>query len=323
MTQETQEADSTLAPSAPVIDELPIGKSSNFQISEYPPDYDPSQPPPDSEKLPLGDRARSKVWKTRIEAFEELAKLLEDKDKAELSLEEFPIKEIARFLNDSNPNALEKALICLKLALGVGGNAGLEGVSEEICKVIFEKCMTSTKPLTKKQAGEILFLLFEKLENAKHFNTHLIGLLSNKNPKVATLSLTFQVEMIQNYGPRPFEYLKLNLTEAEKLAANSTIAAIKNESLNLFKEGYRWMGADMVRMYMSKLKKSQIEELEKFFEENPWKEAPQPIRECKENRVKEGEKEKKGGDNDAFELAEPVDIWTKFGENWTVKVFNK
>lgn len=320
MVQEIQNPDSSLPPSVPIIDELPIGKSSNFQISEYPPDYDPSQPPLDSEKLPLGDRARSKIWKTRIEAFEELAKLFEDKEKAEPTLEEFPIKEIAKFLNDSNPNALDKALICLKMALSVGGNGGLEGVSEEVCKVIFEKCMTSTKPLTKKLAGEILFLLFEKLENAKVFNTHLIGLLSNKNPKVATLSLTFQVELIQNYGPRPFEYMKLNLSEAEKLAANSTIAAIKNESINLFKEGYRWMGAEMVRMYISKLKKSQIEELEKFFEENPWKEAPQPIRECKENRVKEGEKEKKGDENDPFELAEPVDIWAKFGENWTSKV---
>ena len=56
--------------------------------------------------------------------------------------------------------------------------------------------------------------------------------------------------------------------ELEKIASSS-IAAVRNEAMRFYKEAYMWLGAEMIRAYIQKLKKNQIDELEKYMTENP------------------------------------------------------
>ena len=76
------------------------------------------------------------------------------------------------------------------------------------------------------------------------------------------------LDLLKNYGPQALFYLKQFYPEIEKLASSS-VAAVRNEALRFYKEIYMWLGADMVKAYIQKLKKNQIDELEKYIAETP------------------------------------------------------
>lgn len=147
----------------------------------------------------------------------------------------------------------------------------------------------------------------------------------NKNPKTAATAIATFVEIIQKYGVKKLEYLKPWLPEIEKIASNSNVAAIKTECLNFLKEAYLFLGPDLIKLYTGKLKKQQQDELEKYFLEIPFTEPKKPI-------IIEIEEEKNDGKNynskgfndkggfDVYDISDPVEIFSKFNENWMNKV---
>ena len=132
------------------------------------------------EEAPLASRLKSKIFKTRQQAYEELAELFKSKENNENSAAEH-INELPEFIIDSNPGAQEKALICMKTYLE---NTERVGFSLRDClKALFEKCLSQTKPSLKRCSNDILLGLFEKGDRSVVIEV-TIEMLQNKNQKV-------------------------------------------------------------------------------------------------------------------------------------------
>mmetsp|Transcript_27959 Transcript_27959/g.24630 ORF Transcript_27959/g.24630 Transcript_27959/m.24630 type:complete len:118 (-) Transcript_27959:1977-2330(-) len=105
--------------------------------------------------------------------------------------------------------------------------------------------------------------------------------------------------------------------------------------MNFYKECYKFMGETVMKNFITKLKKTQIEELEKFWEDGPktlskpLKGAVAPAGSATKNgadgggsnnqeMVDEGQPE----EIDPYDIADPVEVFSKFDEKW-VKKFGK
>ncbi len=84
------------------------------------------------------------------------------------------------------------------------------------------------------------------------------------------------MELLNNYGPAGVENFKPFFGEVEKLMA-SNVSTIRADAMNLVKEVYKWMG-ELIRPFIMKLKKAQIDDIEKFVQECP-KTPLTPLRE--------------------------------------------
>ena len=84
------------------MDEQPVGGGKKLEISEYPDDAGPMEMQEESAAvLPLQVRLKSKVWKQRMSAFDELVELFQkDSQSFEPYYEEWP-----KLINDNNPGS--------------------------------------------------------------------------------------------------------------------------------------------------------------------------------------------------------------------------
>jgi hypothetical protein len=54
---------------------------------------------------------------------------------------------------------------------------------------------------------------------------------------------------LKNFGPVAMFYLKIFYPEIDKIAGSS-VAGVRNEAMRFYKEGYMWLGADIIRAYI-------------------------------------------------------------------------
>ena len=237
---------------------------------------DIDQPSAKSEE-PLSHRVKSKIFKVRQEAFEELAKLLKNPDSNEVFPEYCDI--LPKSINDSNPAAQEKALLAFQALLSCpsANKSYFQGLEyTEVVKTLIDKCLGQGKPNVKTVAGEILQLLFEKSLTSQNQQAVIDGIvwsLGQKNQKTICAGVGAVVDLLNAFGPKKLNFLKPFFGEAEKLAGSSN-SAIRTEALNFYKEAGKWLGDVLVRPFIAGLKKAQIDELDKFFQENAGKGQP-------------------------------------------------
>ena len=132
------------------------------------------------EEAPLASRLKSKIFKTRQTAYEELADLFKSKENNDPSCAE-QVPELPEYIIDSNPGAQEKALICMKAYLESTDRVGFS--LRDCLKALFEKCLSQTKPSLKRCSNEILLNLFEKGDRSVVIEM-TIEMLQNKNQTV-------------------------------------------------------------------------------------------------------------------------------------------
>ena len=115
-------------------------------------------------------------------------------------------------------------------------------------------------------------------------------------------------------------YLEKFFPEVEKIAENSSVT-LRNEAMNFYKEAYKWLG-EKIRPFLNKLKKAQIDELDKIFKDLP-KTQMKPLLMLPDS----DDKGQKGGaeetEFDLYDISQPVDIFTKYNEAWTEKVLGQ
>lgn len=89
------------------------------------------------------------------------------------------------YLKDSNPGALEKALVCLEAFLDKIRKSVLNESQNEIITMLVEKCLGHVKPVIKNKAQECLLIMFEVSENFQDCIETLNKLATHKVPKVS------------------------------------------------------------------------------------------------------------------------------------------
>ncbi|CAK55846.1 unnamed protein product (macronuclear) [Paramecium tetraurelia] len=273
------------------IDELPVGQQKqNFMVEEFPPDFDPQQF--DKVDLPLKQRIKSKVWKVRLQGYEELA-----------NEQEIEYECILQIIQDIHVQCQEKALqIALKY---FEQNHSLESSQQkEIIKVLIEKVLIQQK--LKQNGCQLAIILFPFCKQA--IFEIIIGELSHKNPKIVQASISLLLELLQQYGVRKLDNLKpffpilSKLTEAQQ-------TTIKADAISFYKEATKWFGKN-IEAFFGGLNEKLQQDLKKITE---------TITEVQRAPNQDGDFET--GNQQLYDLAEAVDVFPKFTDSWCEKVF--
>ncbi|CAD8136690.1 unnamed protein product [Paramecium pentaurelia] len=273
------------------IDELPVGQQKqNFMVEEFPPDFDPQQF--DKVDLPLKQRIKSKVWKVRLQGYEELA-----------NEQEIEYDCILQIIQDIHVQCQEKALqIALKYF--EQHHQFESSQQKEIIKVLIEKVLIQQK--LKQNGYQLAIILFPYCKQA--IFEIIIGELSHKNPKIVQATITLILELLQQYGVRKLDNLKpffpilSKLTEAQQ-------TTIKADAISFYKEATKWFGKNIEAFFGGLNEKLQYD----------LKKIAETITEVQKAPNQDGDFET--GNQQLYDLAEAVEVFPKFTDSWCEKVF--
>lgn len=170
------------------------------------------------------------------------------------------------YLKDNNPGALEKALNCFNIFIDKIHRSILTAEDvNPIISMLVEKCMTHMKPVLKKLAGEAILMVFCAFETFEESQDTLLALAGHKVPKNAAAGTLTLGLLFENFGVKKLKYQDYAATIVKN--STSTNPAIKTAAYECYKGCYKWMGDALIPLIEDKLKKQQMDDLKKLFEE--------------------------------------------------------
>jgi len=241
------------------IDDLPVGQHKGMDIPEFLPGEGPTadQPPVSNLDIPLNDRLICKNAKQRLEAFTELMKLFTDKNFPDPELDPY-IANFPKYLADSHPGAQEKALDTLLLFLTkCPPQTNLE--FNELVSVLIEKGFISSKSSVKTKSTNALLALAQMDSSQSIIHEAIISRISSKNPKICSAAIQSLTTLLANFGNSVYP-IPAGIQAIALQAATSSNKDVRNDSMNYFKEAYRWI-REGIFPALSGLKQAQQDEL--------------------------------------------------------------
>lgn len=284
----------------------------------------------DSEwmKLPIDQKCEHKVWKARLNGYEEAMKLfqrIQDEKSPEWGKY---LGLIKKFVTESNAVAqlkgLEAALVFVENAHVAGRTAG-EVVSGVVTKV-FNQPKARAKEL-----GADICLMYIEIEKAEVVLDELLKGLDNKNPKIVVTCLETLRKALSEFGSKI-----VTLKPVVKILPKqfeSREKAVRDEAKLLAVEMYRWI-RDAVRPSLQNIVPVQLKELEEEWVKLPTCPAKQTrfLRSQQDLKAKFEQQNVQGGDSDEedvadtaaavdpYELLEAVEILSKIPKDFYDKI---
>ncbi|XP_042209857.1 cytoskeleton-associated protein 5-like isoform X2 [Homarus americanus] len=278
-------------------------------------------------KLPLEDRCVHKLWKARLNGYEECTKYFPKiTDERSPEFNKFaPLMK--KFVTDSNAVAQEKALDAV---LAFVENAHVASRTAGDCTSgVVQKCLAAPKRGTQEKALEII-LMYCEIEKYEIVQEELMKGFSQKNPKVVAGCVRALTTALREFGPKvisPKPLMKQVHTLLEDRDKN-----VREEGKKLVIEMYRWI-RQALKPQMSSLKPVQVQELEAEFEKLGGEKVVQTrfLRSQQELKAKieaqadgdddeDEEEEEETPQIDPFDLMDPVDILSKLPKDFYEKV---
>ena len=169
-----------------------------------------------------------------------------------------------KFVGDANPNVQEAALEGLNTLIARSPAATKQNASDLILALI-EKPLTSMKAAVKAQGIESVLAIYQlfKPNELAPLNENLLPPLTAKNVKMQQAAANLITVLISNFGIRHIP-LKVVMTPVSALLGSSN-GQVRNEVMKFYVEVYKWVGQAAIPT--DKLKKSQLDELEKMYAE--------------------------------------------------------
>ncbi|RCH82081.1 stu2 protein, partial [Rhizopus stolonifer] len=257
-----------------------------------------SAPEEDFSSLSIADKLQHKSWKARLQACEELTKLLHaTTEDADFDTYEPFLKKLA-----VEPNAVAQEAGLSAILEYVANAPHASSTRETVIPALVEKCLGATKAGTKQKATDII-LLYAEIDTPDPVLEFVVPGLQAKQPKLVTQTVIVIKELVRQFGAKkvsPKPILKL----LPKLFGH-TDKNVRAEASALTIELYRWIGQPMMAS-LSDLKPVQLKELEEAFSKLP-AEKPKPERLIRAEQNEEMDVD----EGDAFDFADPVDITAK------------
>ncbi|KAJ5349336.1 hypothetical protein N7541_007063 [Penicillium brevicompactum] len=289
----------------------------------------------DLSSLPLPDRFAHKNWKVRKEAYED-AKAQFEKTPDESHPVFVPFIQDPGLwkgaVADSNVAAQLEGLGAYCAFLQFGGVQACTRTRGFTIGPIAEKGLISTRPAAKASAHEALLLCVE-LDKSDPVIEELLPTLSHKVPKVVAASLAAFTAIYHNFGCKIVDP-KQTLKALPKVFGHAD-KNVRAEAQNLTVELYRWLREAIKPLFWADLKPVQQGDLEKLFENVKQEPTPKQERftraqqdamaaasaapaseDVDEPMGEEFDDEGDGVEVDAFDLAEPVDVFKKIPDNF-------
>ncbi|XP_058623007.1 cytoskeleton-associated protein 5 isoform X2 [Onychostoma macrolepis] len=285
----------------------------------------------DSEwmKLPIDQKCEHKIWKARLNGYEEALKLfqkIEDEKSPEWGKY---LGLIKRFVTDSNAVAQLKGL---EAALAFIENAHVAGkTTGEVVSGVVSKVFNQPKARAKELGADIC-LMYIEIEKAEVVQDELIKGLDNKNPKIVVACIDTLRKALCEFGSKIIT-LKPVVKVLPKLF-ESREKAVRDEAKLLAVEIYRWI-RDALRAPLQNINSVQLKELEEEWVKLPTAAPKQTrfLRSQQDLKAKFEQQQAAGGDEadgdddeveaapvDPYELLEAVEILSKLPKDFYEKI---
>ncbi|XP_024136732.1 cytoskeleton-associated protein 5 isoform X1 [Oryzias melastigma] len=285
----------------------------------------------DSEwmKLPIDQKCEHKVWKARLNGYEEALKLfqrIEDTKSPEWGKY---LGLIKKFVTDSNAVAQLKGL---EAALAFVENAHVASrTTGEVVSGVVTKVFNQPKARAK-ELGMDICLMYIEIEKAEVVQDELIKGLDNKNPKIVVACLETLRKALSEFGSKI-----VTLKPVVKILPKqfeSREKAVRDEAKLLAVEIYRWI-RDALRPPLQNINSVQLKELEEEWVKLPSAPPKQSrfLRSQQDLKAKFEQQQVQGGEHsdgddeeetaaavDPYELLEPVEILSKLPKDFYEKI---
>ncbi|KAM4572719.1 cytoskeleton-associated protein 5 isoform 3-T3 [Odontesthes bonariensis] len=285
----------------------------------------------DSEwmKLPVDQKCEHKVWKARLNGYEEALKLfqrIEDEKSPEWGKY---LGLIKKFVTDSNAVAQLKGL---EAALAFVENAHVAGkTTGEVVSGVVTKVFNQPKARAK-ELGMDICLMYIEIEKAEVVQDELLKGLDNKNPKVVVASIEALRKALSEFGSK-IVTLKPVVKVLPK-QFESREKAVRDEAKLLAVEIYKWI-RDALRPSLQNINSVQLKDLEEEWVKLPSSPPKQSrfLRSQQDLKAKFQQQQAQGGEQsdgedeedapaavDPYELLEPVEILSKMPKDFYDKI---
>lgn len=279
-------------------------------------------------KLPVDQKCEHKIWKARLNGYEEALKLFQRIDDKSPEWAKYQ-GIIKKFVTDSNSVAQLKGLEAV-LAFVENAHMASRTVAEVLSGVVC-KVFNQSKARAKELASDIC-LMYIEIEKADIVQEELIKGLENKNPKVVVACVETIRRALCEFGSKTVT-LKPIVKVLPKLF-ESREKAVRHEAKLLAVEVYRWI-RDSLRPPLQNINSVQLKELEEEWLKVP-SSAPRQsrfLRSQQDLRAKFEEQQAVAGSDgdyedvadsapqvDPYELQDPVEILSKLPKDFFVKI---
>ncbi|XP_013885628.1 cytoskeleton-associated protein 5 isoform X2 [Austrofundulus limnaeus] len=285
----------------------------------------------DSEwmKLPIDQKCEHKVWKARLNGYEEALKLFQRiQDEKSPEWGKF-LGLIKKFVTESNAVAqlkgLEAALVFIENAHVAGKTAG-EVVSGVVTKV-FNQPKARAKEL-----GSDICLMYVEIEKTEVVQDELLKGLDNKNPKIVVACLETLRRALSEFGSKIVTLKPVVKVLSKQFESREK--AVRDEAKLLAVEVYRWI-RDALRPPLQNITSVQLKELEEEWAKLPssppkqsrFLRSQQDLKAKFEQQQAQRGAQSEGEDEaetvaavDPYDLMEPVEILSKMPKDFYEKI---
>ncbi|XP_038561240.1 cytoskeleton-associated protein 5 isoform X3 [Micropterus salmoides] len=285
----------------------------------------------DSEwmKLPIDQKCEHKVWKARLNGYEEALKLFQ-----RIGDEKSPewgkyLGLIKKFVTDSNAVAQLKGL---EAALAFIENAHVAGkTTGEVVSGVVTKVFNQPKARAK-ELGMDICLMYIEIEKAEVVQDELLKGLDNKNPKIVVVCIETLRKALSEFGSKIVPLKPVVKVLPKQFESREK--AVRDEAKLLAVEIYKWI-RDALRPPLQHINSVQLKELEEEWVKLPSAPPKQTrfLRSQQDLKAKFEQQHALGGEQcdeedeeetaaavDPYELLEAVDILSKMPKDFYDKI---
>ncbi|XP_037921963.1 protein mini spindles isoform X4 [Hermetia illucens] len=280
------------------------------------------------KKLPVEDRCVHKLWKARVDGYEEATKIFREVDDEKSPEWNKFVGLIKKFIVDTNAMAQEKGLEATLIFVENCANAG-KTVSDVMSGIV-QKCIAAPKTKTKDLAVQVT-LMYVEIEKQEAVLEELIKGMEHKNPKIVAACVAAVTLALKEFGSKVISVKPL----IKKLAPlmSDRDKTVREEGKQLAIEIYKWIGPAM-KPQIASLPQVTLTELENEFDKLKGEKA-EPTRWLKSQQEKQqvlaNAAVEDGGDGDddeggeaeeidPMDLLDPVDILSKLPKDFYEKL---
>ncbi|XP_017785300.1 PREDICTED: cytoskeleton-associated protein 5 [Nicrophorus vespilloides] len=281
------------------------------------------------KKLPIEERCVHKLWKARVNGYEEVTKLFRQIDDEKSPEFAKYLGLVKKFVTDSNAmgqeKGLEATLAFVENYVHAGKTVG------EVMSGIVAKCIAAPKTKTRELALQVT-LMYIEIEKQDNVVEELIKGMELKNPKIVAACLNAATTGLREFGSKVIGVKPL-VKKIPVLFADRD-KNVRDEARFMVVEMYRWIGGAF-RSQLTNLQPVQVAELEAEFSKVEGQKAV-PTRYIKSQQEKQAklavqaqecddvaedvEDEEDQVVIDPYEIADPVDILSKLPKDFYDKL---
>ncbi|KAG5681403.1 hypothetical protein PVAND_010841 [Polypedilum vanderplanki] len=212
------------------------------------------------KKLPVEERCVHKLWKARVDGYEEAAKLFRTIDDEKGPEWNKFMGLIKKFVVDSNALAQEKGLEAALVFVENCGNAGK--TVGDVMTGIVTKCLGAPKAKTK-DLGMQIALMYIEIEKHDAVVEELIKGFDQKNPKIVSACISTILLALREFGAKVINVKPL--VKKIPTILSDRDKTVREESKQLTIEIFRWIGP-VFKTQIQSIPQVVLNELEAEFE---------------------------------------------------------